>query len=172
MSCGAVAVHCARRDLVLLRDIVGLGTATSLLLCLSRHGVRPVRRSGRSGVPVRYIFPARSGRLLAGRMVRPKVLQQRPHLAALLVAVAGLGISQPCSALCAQPFAVLAAERRQRQFKHNRVAQRRLQVQQSATVQPVAVICVRLLQLVVTSRTSPECRRGLARLSRLTWWWT
>ena len=28
MSCGAVAFHCARRDLVLLRDILRLGTAT------------------------------------------------------------------------------------------------------------------------------------------------
>jgi hypothetical protein len=32
MSCGAVAFHCARRDLVLLRDILRFGTATSLLL--------------------------------------------------------------------------------------------------------------------------------------------
>jgi hypothetical protein len=39
MSCGAVAFHCARRDLVLLRDILRLGTATSLLLCLSRRGI-------------------------------------------------------------------------------------------------------------------------------------
>ena len=32
MSWGAVVFHCARRDLVLLRDILRLGTATSVLL--------------------------------------------------------------------------------------------------------------------------------------------
>ena len=32
ISCGAVAFHCARRDLVLLRDTLRLGTATSVLL--------------------------------------------------------------------------------------------------------------------------------------------
>jgi hypothetical protein len=39
MSWGAVAFHCARRDLVLLRDILRFGTATSVLLCLSRRGI-------------------------------------------------------------------------------------------------------------------------------------
>lgn len=34
-SCGAVVFHCARRDLVLLRDIFRLGTATSTLLILA-----------------------------------------------------------------------------------------------------------------------------------------
>ena len=43
ISCGAVAFHCARRDLVLLRDILRLGTATSVLLCLLRRGVWPLR---------------------------------------------------------------------------------------------------------------------------------
>jgi hypothetical protein len=39
MSWGAVAFHCARRDLVLLRDTLRFGTATSMLLCLSRRGI-------------------------------------------------------------------------------------------------------------------------------------
>lgn len=65
MSCGAVAFHCARRDLVLLRDILRLGTATSVLLCLSRRGVWPLRL---------------------------KVLQRRPHRAALLMPVARLRV--------------------------------------------------------------------------------
>src|SRR5262249_5318369 len=43
MSCGAVVFHWARRDLVLLRDILRLGTATSALLPSIRHG-RPARR--------------------------------------------------------------------------------------------------------------------------------
>jgi hypothetical protein len=43
ISCGAVAFHCARRDLVLLRDILRLGTATSVLLCLLRRRVWPLR---------------------------------------------------------------------------------------------------------------------------------
>jgi len=41
-SCGAVVFHCDRRDLVLLRDILRLGTAISALLSRVRHG-RPAR---------------------------------------------------------------------------------------------------------------------------------
>jgi hypothetical protein len=41
-SAGAAAFHCARRDRVLLRDILLLGTATSVLLTCFRHG-RAVR---------------------------------------------------------------------------------------------------------------------------------
>ena len=37
-SAGAVAFHFARRDLVLLRDILRLGTATSVLLIYPRYG--------------------------------------------------------------------------------------------------------------------------------------
>src|SRR5580693_8246398 len=37
-SCGAVVFHWARRDLVLLRDILRFGTATSALLSCLRHG--------------------------------------------------------------------------------------------------------------------------------------
>jgi hypothetical protein len=38
-----VAFHCDRRERVLLRDILRLGTATSVLLCLLRRGVWPLR---------------------------------------------------------------------------------------------------------------------------------
>src|SRR5580704_18193923 len=77
ISCGAVAFHCARRDLVLLRDILRLGTATSVLLCLSRRGI----------------------------WLRLKVFQCRPHRAVLLMPVARLGVSQPDPALYAQALA-------------------------------------------------------------------
>jgi hypothetical protein len=83
ISCGAVAFHWARRDLVLLRDILRFGTATSCSLCLSRR-VGPVTQLGRSGCRIRYIFLTRTAvRLIAVRLLRRKALKRGPHGAAL-----------------------------------------------------------------------------------------
>src|SRR5580704_15641057 len=135
ISWGAVAFHWARRDLVLLRDILRLGTATSVLLCLSRLGIGPVTSLGRPGCRIRYFFL----RLGAVRLPGRKALQRGPHGAALLVLVTWLSIGQPDPALRAQSLAAVLAQRRERQLQHNRVPQRRLQVQQPAAVQFVAV---------------------------------
>jgi hypothetical protein len=130
ISCGAVAFHCARRDLVLLRDILRFGTATSLLLQLIRHGVRPVCRHNRPGSPVRYfLFGRTAARLVAVRPFRPKVLQRRPRRAALLMAVAWLSVRQPNAALDAEALATVLAQRRERKLEHNSVAHRGLQVE-------------------------------------------
>src|SRR5215472_19219550 len=118
MSCGAVVFHWARRDLVLLRDIFRLGTATSVLLSLSRHGIRP-----RCGY---FILAPTAAWLPAIWPICPKVLQRGPHSAALLMSVSGLGIGQPDAALDAQPLAPLLAQGRERQLEHDRVAQRGL----------------------------------------------
>jgi hypothetical protein len=139
ISCGAVVFHCARRDLVLLRDIFRLGTATSVLLSLSRHGIRPRCRY--------FILALTAGWLLAIWLVGPKVLQRGPHSPTLLMPVSGLGIGQPDATLDAQALAPLLAQGRERQLEHDRVAQRPLQVQQTAAVQPVAVLRVRSLGL-------------------------
>jgi len=146
ISCGAVVFHCARRDLVLLRDIFRLGTATSVLLCLARRGVRPVRRHGRSRCRIRYFFLVRTAVwLVAIRLVRPKVLQRRPHRAALLMPVAGLGVGEPDPAFHAQALAVVLAQRRERQLQHEGVSQGRLEVQQTAGIKPIAIRAVRVI---------------------------
>jgi len=59
-SWGAVAFHWDRRDLVLLRDILRLGTATSALLPSSRSG-RPGRRLIRQRFATSIEFSASIG---------------------------------------------------------------------------------------------------------------
>jgi len=112
MSCGAVVFHWARRDRVLLRDILRLGTATSALLPRIRYGG-----------PVRGWFGA-----------------------CLRVAVLGSRIRKPDATLGAQPRAVIGAQRRERQFEHERIAQGRLKIEQIPVQKvPVNVVVARLV---------------------------
>ncbi len=80
-STGAAAFHLARRDLVLLRDILRLGTATSALL---RTG--GIVRPGQSGV-----LDLRPWLLLAA-LITEQVFQHGPDAPVTAVAVAGLSI--------------------------------------------------------------------------------
>ena len=88
-SVGAVAFHFARLDLVLLRDILRLGTATSVLLTYLRHG-GTVRSCLHRDLP---------------QSCPPRV-----HGRAMVMSGARLG--KPHAALGAQPGAIFLASRR------------------------------------------------------------
>jgi hypothetical protein len=87
-----VAFHFARRDLVLLRDILRLGTATSVLLTYPRYG-RTVRTVLHRDLP--QSCP--------------------PGVQVWAVVVAGASLGKPHTAFGAQPGAVFLAPRRERQ---------------------------------------------------------
>ena len=108
-SPGAVAFHWARRDLVLLRDILRLGTATSTLLVCVRNG-RAVRFC-----------------------LRHPLLQHRPpgiDGSGMPVFRACLGEQHP--ALGTQARAIRAAQRREREREHQRITEHRLEIEQVA----------------------------------------
>src|ERR1700749_3027728 len=109
-SVGALVFHCERRERVLLRDILRLGTATSALLSVSGA----VRAAG-------LVF-----------LVKSMELTQRLPLGEdrVLVLVSRPGVGQPDPALGAQPGAVVRAQRGQRECEHYPVAGHRLHVEQ------------------------------------------
>jgi hypothetical protein len=150
---GAEAFHCARRDLVLLRDILRLGTATSVLLTYLRYG-RAVRawlhRDLTQSCP-----PGVQGR-------------------AMVVAWAHLG--KPRTAFGTQPGAVFLAPRRERQRENQSISEDRLEIEQ-VPVQRVPVLTGVPAVLLITEqflapdldglghrlqapRTLPRHRRG------------
>ena len=115
-SAGAVVFHCARRDLVLLRDILRLGTATSTLLTYLRR-----RPAGLLSLRHRLPQPRPSG--VNGTLMpvfRARLGEQRP-------------------ALGAQTGAVLAAQWRERQREHQGITEHRLEIEQ-VSVQSVPVL--------------------------------
>ena len=106
-SAGADAFHWARRDLVLLRDILRLGTATSVLLSSLRRG-RAVRSV--VGQALREACPPRVD---CGRM--PVVSACPGELSA---------------AFGAQSWAVVPAQRRERERQYQGVTKDRLEIEQ------------------------------------------
>src|SRR6201996_1732444 len=100
-SVGALVFHCERRERVLLRDILRLGTATSALLSVFGAVAAAV-----------LVF----GIIAAGRQLAQR-LPLGENRALVLVARAGVG--QPGPALGAQPGAVVRAQWGQRQGEHH-----------------------------------------------------
>src|SRR5215469_18030845 len=88
-------------------------------------------------VLLRDIF--RFGTATSLLLITSEVLQCRPHRAPALVAVTWLGVGKPHTALHAQPRTAILAAGRERQLQHDRVTQRRFQVQQTAGLEPVAI---------------------------------
>lgn len=119
MSAGAAVFHCARRDLVLLRDILRFGTATSALLSFVR------------------VVPAGPGRGV-GCVKQP---QRRPSgVGAITVAVPGADVREAHTALHAQAGTIARAERREREREHDRIAAHRLEIEQ-VSVEVVILFC-------------------------------
>jgi hypothetical protein len=88
---GAVVFQFERRDRVLLRDILRLGTATSALLSVDG-----------AGAPVLMVVVALPAQLLQGRP---------PRVGRRIVPVAGTRVGERHAALGAQPGTVLPAQR-------------------------------------------------------------
>ena len=135
-SAGAVVFHCARRDLVLLRDILRLGTATSVLLTYLRYG-RAVRawlhRDLTQGCP-----PGVQGRAMV---------------------VAGARLGKPHAAFGAQPGAVFLAPRRERQRENQGISEDRLEIEQ-VPVQRVPVLTGIPAVLLITKQfLAPDLER-------------
>jgi hypothetical protein len=112
---GAVAFHCARRDLVLLRDILRLGTATCVLLTYLRYG-----RAVRAWLHLDLTQSC------------PPGVQCR----AMVVVRARLG--KPRTTFGTQPGAVFLAPRRERQRENQGISEDRLKIEQ-VPVQSVPV---------------------------------
>ena len=152
-SAGAVAFHFARRDLVLLRDILRLGTATSVLLTYPRYG--------------------RAVRIVLHR----DLTQSRPPgVQAWAVVVTGARLGKPRAAFGAQPGAVFLASRSERQRENQGISQGRLKIEQVPVqrvpartgIPTVLLITEQLLtpdtkglrHRVQTARALPGYRRG------------
>jgi hypothetical protein len=104
---GAEAFHWARRDLVLLRDILRLGTATSVLLTCLRYG-----------------------RAVRGWLHRDLTQSCPPGVQGWAMVVAGARLGKPCTAFGTQPGAVFLAPRRKRQRENQSIAEDRLEIEQ------------------------------------------
>ena len=132
-STGAVAFHFARRESVLLRDILRLGTATSVLLTYPRYG-RAVRT-----------------------VLHRDLAQSRPPgVQVWAVVVAGARLGKPHAAFGAQPGAVFLASRRERQREHQGISEGWLKIEQ-VPVQRVPVLATVPAVLLITEQLlSPD----------------
>ena len=136
-SAGAVAFHFARRDLVLLRDILRLGTATSVLLTYPRYG-------------------------RAVRTVLHRDLAQScpPGVQVWAVVVAGARLGKPHTAFGAQPGAVFLASRREWQCENQGISQGWLKIKQ-VPVQRVPALTGIPTALLITEQLLTPDTKGL-----------
>jgi hypothetical protein len=135
-STGAVAFHFARRERVLLRDILRLGTATSVLLTYLRHG-RTVRSFLRRDLP-QSCPPGVQGRA---------------------VVMSGARLGKPHATLGAQPGAVFLASRRERQRENQGISEDWLKIEQ-VPVQRVPVLATVPAVLLITEQfPALDCHR-------------
>jgi len=131
-----VAFQFARRDLVLLRDILRLGTATSVLLTYLRNG-RAVRA-----------------------WLHPDLTQSRPPgVQGRAMVVAGARLGKPHTTFGAQPGAVFLAPRRERQRENQGISEDRLEIEQ-VPVQSVPVLAAIPAVLLITKQfLAPDLER-------------
>jgi hypothetical protein len=131
-----VAFHFARRDLVLLRDILRLGTATSVLLTYPRYG-RTVRTV----------------------LHRDLTQSCPPRVQVWAVVVAGASLGKPHTAFGAQPGAVFLAPRRERQRENQGISQGRLEIEQVPVQRVPALIVIPAVLLVTEKFLTPDLKR-------------
>jgi len=132
-SAGAVAFHFARRDLVLLRDILRLGTATSVLLTYPRYG-------------------------RAVRTVLHRDLTQScpPGVQVWAVVVTGARLDKPHTAFGAQPGAVFLASRSERQRENQSISQGRLKIEQVPVQRVPALTGIPTVLLITEQLLTPD----------------
>jgi len=131
-----VAFHFARRDLVLLRDILRLGTATSVLLTCPRYG-RTVRTV----------------------LHRDLTQSCPPGVQVWAVVVAGASLGKPHTAFGAQPGAVFLAPRRERQRGNQGISQGRLKIEQVPVQRVPALTCLSVVLLITEQFLTPDPKR-------------
>jgi hypothetical protein len=134
-SAGAVAFHFARRDLVLLRDILRLGTATSVLLTYPRYGraVRTVlHRDLTQGCP--------------------------PRVQGRAVVMAGARLGKPHTTFGAQPGAVFLAPRSERQRENQGISQDRLKIEQVPVQRVPALTGIPTVLLITEQLLTPDTK--------------
>jgi hypothetical protein len=135
-SAGAVAFHFARRDLVLLRDILRLGTATSVLLTCPRHGCT-VRSCLHRDLP-QSCPPGVQGRA---------------------VVVSGARLGKPYAAFGAQPGAVFLAPRRERQRENQGISEDRLKIEQVPVQRVPVLLTIPAVLLITEQLPAQDCDR-------------
>ena len=129
-----MAFHFARLDLVLLRDILRLGTATSVLLTYLRHG-------GTARSCLHRDLPQSCPPGVQGRAVP----------------MSGTRLGKPYTAFGAQPGAVFLASRRERQREDQSISEDRLKIEQ-VPVQRVPVLATIPAVLLITEQfLAPDC---------------
>ena len=135
-SVGAVAFHFARRDLVLLRDILRLGTATSVLLTYPRYG-RAVRT-----------------------VLHCELTQScPPGVQVWAVAVAGASLGKPHTAFGAQPGAVFLAPRRERERENQGISEDRLEIEQVPVQRVPGFNGIPAVLLITEQFLTPDLKR-------------
>jgi hypothetical protein len=132
-SAGAVAFHFARRDLVLLRDILRLGTATSVLLTYPRYG-RTVRTV----------------------LHRDLTQSCPPGVQVWAVVVARARLGKPHTAFGAQPGAVFPASRSERQRENQGISQGRLKIEQVPVQRVPALTGIPTVLLITEQLLTPD----------------
>ena len=138
---GAEAFQWARRDLVLLRDILRLGTATSVLLTYLRYG-----------------------RAVRAWLHRDLTQSCPPGVQGRAMVVAGAHLGKPRTAFGAQPGAVFLAPRRERQRENQGISEDRLEIEQ-VPVQRVPVLTSIPAVLLITKQfLTPDPDRLVHRL--------
>lgn len=128
-----MAFHFARRERVLLRDILRLGTATSVLLTYLRHG-RSVRSFLHRDLP-QSCPPGVHGRA---------------------VVMSGAGLGKPHATLGAQPGAVFLAPRRERQREHQGISEGWLKIEQVPVQRVPVLITVPAVLLITEQFPAPD----------------
>jgi len=131
-----VAFQFARRDLVLLRDILRLGTATSVLLTYLRNG-----------------------RAVRAWLHRDLTQSRPPGVQGRAMVVAGARLGKPHTTFGAQPGAVFLAPRRERQRENQGISEDRLEIEQ-VPVQSVPVLAAIPAVLLITKQfLAPDLER-------------
>ena len=131
-----MAFHCARRDLVLLRDILRLGTATSVLLTYPRYG-RTVRT-----------------------VLHCELTQScPPGVQVWAVAMAGASLGEPHTAFGAQPGAVFLAPRRERERENQGISEDRLEIEQVPVQRVPGFNGIPAVLLITEQFLTPDLKR-------------
>jgi hypothetical protein len=130
---------------VLLRDILRLGTATSVLLTCPRYGRA-----------VRTVTCPRYGRAVRTVLHRELAQSCPPGVQVWAVVVAGARLGKPHTAFGAQPGAVFLASRSERQRENQCISQGRLKIEQVPVQRVPALTGIPTVLLITEQLLTPD----------------